>query len=46
MPQNQGEDCNASTTELYQSQSLVSAHRHPTPLSRADQPRTLAARAC
>jgi hypothetical protein len=46
MLENQGEDRNARTTELYQSQSLVSAHRHPTLLSHADQPRTLVARAC
>jgi hypothetical protein len=46
MLENQGEDRNVSTTELYHSQSSVSAHRHSTPLSHADQPRTLVARAC
>lgn len=38
MVENQWEDRIASTTDLYHSQPPVSAHRHPTPLSHADQP--------
>ena len=40
MLENQGEDRNALTTELYRSQSPVSARGHSTPLSRADYLRT------
>ena len=40
MLENQGEDRNALTTELYRSRSPVSARGHSTPLSRTDHPRT------
>ena len=46
MLENQGENRIASTTWRYHSQSPVSAHRHPTALRDADQPRALVARAC
>src|SRR5208283_1474459 len=39
MLENQGEDRISRTTGLYHSQSLVSAHRHPTPSCHADQPK-------
>jgi hypothetical protein len=46
MLKNHREDRIASTAKLHHSQSQASAHRHPTALRHADQPRALVARGC